>query len=612
MAIVRELTTVLDFKEDMAGLNRYEAGVNRIKEITKGILSAVGLTLALDKIIEFADELVKTGKEVNRLSAQLKVLARPFDDMDEAQQQVFEGAQRMGLEYKEVLETFKGMYTELRGTTTPLGEIEDATENIYKALRVGRASAEEMHQTFQMLERGFRRGGIRSMGIGALAQLAPRAFDILGEQLVGGDRSRWEHGLREMAKEGKLTAEVVIGAFSRGSKTLQDDFEKVPQKLGWVFTRIYNDLVKVTAQIYKMTDASVALGRVVWFVYSRFRDVVVRVTDAMGGLKNIIEIVGIAIATYLVRNLLLLNLRTWAVVFANLALIATYAAMALAVVAVAVAIQDLFYWFMGKPSLLATWIGPFKDLKKNFAELDIFAGPRALKELFTGDFTGAWRDLKKVFTEVDAGMLALIGTAAFVKLAFTAWNILKFTGLIGAIGEVGGVVTALTTTIQTLNTTSLVTLAGQFGGILLLTQQLFALWQSSKDMAGDPSKWSKDSPFWRGIPQEERNKWPNAPKEGDTDPGRSWLWDTLKGFVTGGGTPTVAPGAIGSGGGGSPIITPQGNVTLNNTNNVTVQAGEAELAAQIQNTIQRMNNDMVDRVSREVSSATPRIESPIR
>jgi hypothetical protein len=81
--------------------------------------------------------------------------------------------------------------------------------------------------------------------------------------------------------------------------------------------------------------------------------------------------------------------------------------------------------------------------------------------------------------------------------------------------------------------------------------------------------------------------------------------------MTFGAVPPVPAGAMAPGGGPT-IVTPQGNVTMNNTNNVTVNAGEAELAAQINNTIQRLNNDMLNGVAREVGNATPRIEMPIR
>ena len=387
MAIVRELITVLGTEVDPAGFQQYETGLKRIKELALGLAGTLGLVFSVDKIIEFADGLIDAGKEVNRLVAQLKVMARPLDDVNQAQQQIFEGSQQLGLSYKDVLQTYRNLFVVMSDGKASQDEIVTSTENIYKALRVGRASAEQMTSAMEIMQRGFARGAFRSMTIGRLKDEAPIIVKMM-QDFYHTD----ETGLRAIAKAGKITAEEMVKIFGSANAELDKQFALVPQKLGNVFNRIYNDLVNVTAQIYKLTEASEFMGKIVWYVWSRLTFAIKTLTDAVGGLKNMVQLLGIVLAVvlgpYLIRTLALATAWTirWAV--ANAALLIQWLAIGAAIAAVAIGIQDIVFWMQGKQSLIGTWVGPFNKLEENFKQLDIFAPLRGVNDLFKGDFSG--------------------------------------------------------------------------------------------------------------------------------------------------------------------------------------------------------------------------------
>jgi tape measure domain-containing protein len=432
LAIVRELITLLGTEVDTAGFQQYETGIARIKEITKNLAATLGIAFSIDKIIEFADGLVDAGKEVNRLVAQLKVIARPIDDMNMASEETYNIAQRVGVAYKDVLETYKEFQNEMTETNVPQEQILKTTENIYKALRIGRASAEDMHTTMELFNRSFRRGSFRSIGIGQLHDIAPRAFKALADFYKTD-----EAGLRAMAKAGKVTAEDIVKAFGSANAELDAEVAKVPQKLGFVFTNIYSDLVKVTAQIYKLTEASEFMGKIVWYVWTRFTYAVKTLTDFVGGLKNMVQLLGIALAValgpYLIRTLALATAWTirWAI--ANAALLVQWLAIGAAVAAVAIGIQDLIFWMQGKESIIGTWVGPFNELSENFKKLDIFAGFRVFDDLLKGDWKAAFADVKTALTSTQAIVLEL---TTVVSLVFVSWRVIKFASLIASIFSV--------------------------------------------------------------------------------------------------------------------------------------------------------------------------------
>jgi tape measure domain-containing protein len=436
LAIVRELITLLGTEFDPKGIEQYERGVSRVKELAVGLGKVIGIAFSVDKILEFADGIVDTSKEVNRLMRQLRAIARPFDDIDAAQKGIFETAQLLGLEYKDVLHTFKEFYNEMTETNIPQQEILNTTENIYKALQIGAASAEEMTQTMELFNRSFRRGSFRSVGIGQLHDLAPIAFRTLAEYYKTDEK-----GLRERAKAGKVTADDIVAAFGQANEKLDAEYAKLPQKLNRVFARIRNDIVNVTSQIYKMADASETMGRIVWWVWQRIANGFKYVSDVLGGLKQTVELVSYIIGVVLVKALM--TATAWGLRWTatNWAAVLPWLAMTAAIVGVALAIQDLVYWVQGKRNFIGTWVGSFADLKKNFENLDIFAGFRLFSDVMKGDWQAAFRDLKIALTSTQAIVAEL---AAAVALTFVAWQGLRFYGLMKSIGEILGLVKSVT------------------------------------------------------------------------------------------------------------------------------------------------------------------------
>ena len=281
MAVVRELITVLGTAVDQTGFHQYETGIARIKGLALGLGKMLGIGFGVDKIIEFADELVKSGKEIGKMRLELNLIARPIDDMDAAQQRVYETAQQLRVSYKDVFETFKQFSTEMRETNIPQDKILQTTKNIYEALRVERSSPEKMQEVMSVFERTFKRGAMRSVGVGQLFGLSPEIFKMLEKAF-----NTNEEGLRALAKAGKITAEAITEAFGVTNKELDEKFAKVPLKIADAFVIINNDLIEVVRQVYKLTEMSEFFGRIIAFVWTGFRNAIVSVTEAMGGLKN--------------------------------------------------------------------------------------------------------------------------------------------------------------------------------------------------------------------------------------------------------------------------------------------------------------------------------------
>jgi len=629
LAIVRELITVLGTAVDTTGFKQYETGIARIKALALSVGAAFGIAFGAEKIIEFADGLVTAGKEINRLHAQLNIIGRPFDDLDASQKRIYETAQLLGTEYKQVFSTFKDFYNEMRDTNIPIEKIEKTTENIFKSLQIGKANREETERVLELFDRSFKRGGMRSVGVGMLSDIAPKIFDQL-KLFYKTD----EDGLRAMAKAGDLTAEKIIAALGTIPPEIEKEWEKVPQKLDKQFTKIHNDLTLATAAIYKLTDASIFLGRILWFVWVTFRNSILSVVKELGGLKSTVELLGIALAValgpWLIGTLSTVVGLTLAWAAANALLLGKWILIAGAVAGVAIAIQDLVYWIQGKDSLIGSWVGSFDDLAENFKKLDIFSGFR----LFDAATKGNWDEFRKEWdifkTNLPAEVLAITATIALIGGAFVTIGpiiagVLKgiIEGLFKtkvaavaaetAIKGVGGAGTAAVGGAAAATTPK----SGAFSNLLGFFATLLPLFLTGSAGGEDPvSSEQKNQEYIQ-------NRKTNGPDIIDRYIGglidlynlpskfgeRMWLGpESLR---TPSVVPNVSPGAF------NPLAGPRvqhteinPSLVQNNSIRVETLLDSAQIGSAIQSQMNVYGEQLISGISRQINTAGPRAEQP--
>jgi Tape measure protein len=434
LAVVRELVTLLGYKVDEAGLKQYEAGFARVKEMTLGFAGAMGLAFSAEKIYEFVDGLIESGQEVVKLRAQITNLLRPMDDINVIMDRGFEIAQETRFEYTKVLDTFKELLNVSQETGASQEDLLASTENIYKALRIDRASAENIQSLWQTVNRIFAVGQARPMTIGRIERLSPTFYRMLQEYF---ERTTGTSDLRALAKEHKITTASIIQAMKSISPEMQKRFEEVPVTLGQGFAYAKNQMVLAMSEFIKITRISIILGTAIKGITDIFVNFFKMLSRELGGMRNVIEVLGIALAValgpWLIGQLVLATEWTLRWAAASLAANWPWVLLAASIAAVALGIQDLVYWMQGKGSLIGSWVGPFADLKKNFEALNIFSGFRFLDDLIKGDWKKAGEDLKTFLGDLPAQILAVVAAVSLVTAGFMLWKTLEFTGLIAGL-----------------------------------------------------------------------------------------------------------------------------------------------------------------------------------
>jgi len=468
MAIVREITTLFDFEVNKSGFTQAEAAVSQVKSSMMALGKLFGIVLAADKIIEWVDEFKNVGKEINKLYYQIGRMARPGDDVVAAQKQLFAIAQNTGIEYTQMLDTYREFLNESKELGVTQDELLHTVDNIFKGLRLGAASPEQISTVLNTMNLGFRRGAVGMRQWGLLQDEAHDVTDAIGVSL-GKNRDEME----AFVKAGKLTPEIFIKALGASNKLMNEQWAKRPRKLGEGFTYLWNEVALFSAELWKAVNTG-----------SKVADMIVRFTDltfgnlrklitAFGGLNKLIEVLGItitvALGPKLIRMLMLATSWTLRWAAANALAALQWTLIAAGILAVTVAITDLVYWIRGGESFIGDFLGSFEDvmgfLKDKLSGDNLFKGFDAFIKLLQGDFKGAWEAFKESLTSVEgiigtlsvallalgamnllgitAGVVTLIkklgivqGATVAIKAGFEAWNTISFTGLLAALGRV--------------------------------------------------------------------------------------------------------------------------------------------------------------------------------
>jgi hypothetical protein len=300
-------------------------------------------------------------------------------------------------------------------------------------------------------------------------------------------------------------------------------------------------------------------------------------------------------------------------------------ALAAAIFAVVVAITDIVSWVSGKKSFIGDFLGNFEDvmkyMKTAFTGADFFAGFRMIQDLFKGDFKGAWEEFKTSIRDVNG----LLGDMLLVVIALTAgfaiWRVLKFFGLIQALGllvsgvtKVGSAAIAATGSLEAMNLVSFVGLLTKLGLVAGALTFLLGIGPAGGE---DPA-----------FSKEKNDEYLRGRKPEDKDTGVSgFMRRYLPAWMTGVGlepkatefatppglVPAITPGQVtGQAAPGAPgtVTTGDQNNTVNQTNNVTVNATDPDAAAgALTKVFDNAAKSALDALARQAKNAAPKTEA---
>lgn len=359
-------------------LHKMDSTLTGLKNKFVGALAFLGVSFSLGNIIRMVDE-YKT------ISGQVKIVTSSQKEAVSVQKDLYQMAQRTRQEYGATVQ----LYTSVARNASELGkstsEILAFTEDVSMAMMIGGGSAASQQAALVQLGQALGSGVLRGDELNSIMEQAPRLSKLIAEGMgttVG--------KLREMGKDGKLTALDIFNAIRKGSERLKMEMGMIPWTVDQSVTKMRNSMQRFFSGVEERTGAVSSIaegfarissyidgididGFVAGFrllvIYASAFFVVSKWNSLLSGMKLLKDVVlGIKDA-YLLATGAQVVFRSGSMRSIAMAIVpfAKFALIAAAIAVVILAIQDFYTWIEGGDSIIGRHVGSWKDFIKELS-----------------------------------------------------------------------------------------------------------------------------------------------------------------------------------------------------------------------------------------------------
>lgn len=224
------------------------------ENLNKGAGSLAGLAGGVVSVATVRS-LVGLADAYTNMNARLSLVTKGTEDFARVQAQLIKIAE----ETRAPLTGTVDLYTNIARATRDLGvdqaEVAQVVTNLSKALVISGGDAHAAQLALIQLGQGFAAGELRGENLNSVIEQTPRIAQAIAEGLGIGIGK-----LREMAKEGKVTAEAAFGALLSQTGALNAEFARMPVTAGQGFTAMANSFTLMIGKINESIGATAKLA----------------------------------------------------------------------------------------------------------------------------------------------------------------------------------------------------------------------------------------------------------------------------------------------------------------------------------------------------------------
>ncbi|RIK92495.1 MAG: hypothetical protein DCC73_11985 [Proteobacteria bacterium] len=213
----------------------------------KALLATLGLAAMGRQFLQAADSMTL-------MRGRLALVVREGESVDAVFNDLFGRAQDARTNFEAFNTTFFRTALALKEHKTLAGSAVEVTTLLSKAARVGGAGMVEMNAGLMQLSQGLSSGELRGEEFRSVMENIPGVARAIAAGL-----NLPTAALRDLAEQGKLTADVVVNALLRQKDAIERDYATLPRTVGEAWVQFKNELVRIEDEQNRATAATSGL-----------------------------------------------------------------------------------------------------------------------------------------------------------------------------------------------------------------------------------------------------------------------------------------------------------------------------------------------------------------
>ena len=206
------------------------------------LVSAYAGFKTIGKLVNLSDEYTQTRARLNLMNDGLQTT-------DELQEKIFNSAQRARSSYQTQADIVAKLGQRAGDAFKSNNETIAFAENLSKLFVIAGASQQEMASASLQLTQALGSGVLRGEELNAVFESAPNVIQTIADYLdvpIG--------KIREMASDGKITADIVKNALLGATNDINSQFDSIPMTWSQVWTGVMNELYVATQPILELIN----------------------------------------------------------------------------------------------------------------------------------------------------------------------------------------------------------------------------------------------------------------------------------------------------------------------------------------------------------------------
>jgi tape measure domain-containing protein len=255
------IEVTIDPAKAVAGARRVESELDKLDGAGQNLGKTLGNAFKLIGTSLVVREIAQLTTAYTNAQNRLRTVIDSEAELAAVTEELFRISNKTLASFEASAETYARVALATKDLGLTQNDVLQFTESLNQAISLSGASAQEAQAGLIQLSQGLASGALRGDEMRAVLEQLPVVADVIADSL---GITRGE--LRQLGAEGKVTAEVVVGAFREARLELEERFANAVPTLSQAFVVLQNNLLQFVGETDKALGASAGFSQGIIFL----------------------------------------------------------------------------------------------------------------------------------------------------------------------------------------------------------------------------------------------------------------------------------------------------------------------------------------------------------